>query len=335
MTMPSEQPTIFRRVFAPYGNFILLFIGAGFISGGIVHLGEGINWWDGSLLLLGIVLFVLGSYLQEVFYHQKNLQEEGVLAFLGYSLLLSIGVGMASGGTQHFIDTPGYSSLLIPLGVSLGVWAFVLKQGIDLTRSQWMKLVVGVALFGLVLGAGLSFVAGRLPSSPGHAHGASVERAHEPSSHYMTVRNEAEFLQQMIPHHQEAVDTSAFVLTRTTNPELRAFVDRVIDVQAAEIQQMKTWKQAWFGSEYREDGSYMPMMENLSTLSEQVLDQAYIRGMIEHHKGAVQMAEQVLALSPRSEIKELAEAIVRTQTEEIRLLESWLLSDDLPRHGHS
>ncbi len=334
MSMPSEQPSFFRRVFAPYGNFILLFIGAGFISGGIVHLGEGVNWWDGSLLLLGIVLFVLGSYLQEVFYHQKNLQEEGVLAFLGYSLLLSIGVGMASGGTQHFIDTPKYSALLIPLGLSLGACAFVLKQGIDLTRGQWVKLVVGLTVFGLVLGTGLSFISSGLPASPGHAHHSSVDGADERASHHMSVRSEEEFLQRMIPHHQEAVDTSAFVLTRTANRELRAFVDRVIDVQAEEIQQMKTWKKAWFGTEYREDGSYLPMMENLTTLSDQALDQVYIRGMIEHHQGAIQMAEQVLALSPRAEVKELAEAIVRTQTEEIRQLEGWIPFASMSGHQH-
>lgn len=330
--MSSESVGFVRRIGAPYGNFILLFIGAGFISGGIVHLGEGVNWWDGSLLVLGIVLFVLGSYLQEVLQHQKNLREEGVLAFLGYSLLLSIGVGMASGGTQHFIDTPSYSAVLIPLGLALGACAFVLKQGIQLTKGEWTRFYAGLAVTALALGVGLSALAARLPTSFGHAHGVTVEEAHVGATHHMDVTSEEAFLQAMIPHHQEAVDTSAFVLTRTAHPELRAFVERVIDVQAAEVQQMKTWKSAWFKREYHENGSYMPMMEDLTTISDEALDQAYIRGMIAHHQGAVQMARQLLTLSPREELQRMAEAIIRTQTDEIRQLESWL--NEPVRSGH-
>lgn len=330
-----DQQSFASRVFKPYGNFILLFIGAGFTSGGIVHLGEGFNWWDASLLALGILLFVLGSYMQEVLYHKKTLQEEGLVAFLGYSLLLSIGVGMASGGTQHFIDTPHYSAYLIPLGLFIGVCAFVLKQNIALSKAQWMKLLLGGAIFGLALSIGLSTLAKIVPVSSGHAANHRVtHQAGEGASHQMQVRNEADFLQQMIPHHQEAVDTSAYLLTRTANPELRAFVDRVIDVQAEEIQQMKTWQQSWLGTEYREDGSYIPMMEDLSKVTGAALDQAYIRGMIEHHKGAIHMAEQILQGSPRPEVKAMAEAIIRTQGEEIRQLESWTKSEVSSRHDH-
>ena len=137
------------------------------------------------------------------------------------------------------------------------------------------------------------------------------------------MQNDAAFLQHMIPHHQEAVDTSAYVLTRTTRPELRAFVRGVIEVQAAEIEQMKTWHQSWFDRAYTDDGSYAPMMGNLSGLSGEALDQAYIQGMIEHHRGAIMMAEAIKRASARPEILMMADAIIRTQTQEIAQLEEW------------
>lgn len=331
-----DQQNLSSRVLAPYATFVALFIGAGFTSGGIVHLGEGFNWWDASLLALGVMFFVLGSYIQEILYHKKALQEEGVVAFLAYSLLLSIGVGMASGGTQHFVDTPTYSAYLIPLGLLIGVAAFTLKQNIELTNAQWKKLLLGGVVLSVALGVGLSVLARTVPTSLGHGSHThnTEERGSGHEAHKMLVQSEAEFLQQMIPHHQEAVDTSAYMLTRTANPELLAFVARVIDAQAEEIQQMKMWQRSWFGTEYRDDGSYVPMMEDLSKVTGTALDQTYIRGMIDHHRGAIQMAEQVLQQAPRPEVKTMAEAIIRTQTEEIRQLELWGEGKPETEHHH-
>jgi uncharacterized protein (DUF305 family) len=45
--------------------------------------------------------------------------------------------------------------------------------------------------------------------------------------------------------------------------------------------------------------------------------------MIEHHEGAIDMAEDVLE-NENSEVKALAEAIIEAQTREIELMESLL-----------
>ncbi|HBO38321.1 MAG TPA: hypothetical protein DD638_06630, partial [Pasteurellaceae bacterium] len=46
------------------------------------------------------------------------------------------------------------------------------------------------------------------------------------------VTDDKSFLNGMIPHHQEAVDTSAVILTRTNNPELVKFAQEVIATQS-------------------------------------------------------------------------------------------------------
>lgn len=168
---------IMTRVVIPFLIFAAMFVGAGFVSGGIVHLGEGLNIWDISLLLIGIVLFVVGSYLHEVRYIKKNIQERGMTIFLVYSLMLSIGIGMASGGMQHFVDTPEYSVYLIPIGIWIGMVAYILKENIQFSVSRWIAFVLGSVFFGFILGGLLFVFAEIMPQSwqhGAHAHGGET-----------------------------------------------------------------------------------------------------------------------------------------------------------------
>lgn len=142
--------------------------------------------------------------------------------------------------------------------------------------------------------------------------------------HRMTVATDAEFLMQMIPHHQEAVDTSQYVLDRTDDPEMQAFLRGIIDAQTREIAQMKAWHRAWFGSDYRDDGRYQPMMPNLQGLSDARLVPAYLHGMVMHHMGAIDMARQLLGFTKRPELISFAEEIVRVQTDEIGWMMNYL-----------
>jgi O-antigen/teichoic acid export membrane protein len=161
-----------QRVFAPFLTFIALFIGTGFVSGSIVHMGEGINSWDLSLLGIGVVLFVAGSVIQDVQQGMRRIKEGGIIMFLLLSLLLSIGIGMASGGMQHFVDTPAYSAVLIPLGLALGFGAFIFKERIALTTKEWLLVLPGTLAVAVAVAVALRATAGALPESllQDHAH---------------------------------------------------------------------------------------------------------------------------------------------------------------------
>lgn len=52
-------------------------------------------------------------------------------------------------------------------------------------------------------------------------------------------------------------------------------------------------------------------------------DKAFIDEMIIHHQGAVEMAKMVLMQSNRSELKDLAQAIITAQTQEIDQMTQW------------
>lgn len=54
------------------------------------------------------------------------------------------------------------------------------------------------------------------------------------------------FLDEMIVHHQGAVDMAQLVLTTSQRPELKTFANEIITAQTREIGQMRAWRGTWF-----------------------------------------------------------------------------------------
>lgn len=130
--------------------------------------------------------------------------------------------------------------------------------------------------------------------------------------------SERQFLQEMIPHHQEAVDTAKLVAEKGDNAEVKKLAGDIVTAQEKEIADMKTWYKNWYGVDYKDDGSYKPMMRSaLSTLSGNALDRAFLEDMIQHHMGALMMGQSVVANLQHKEVEDLAKAIAETQSSEI------------------
>lgn len=65
------------------------------------------------------------------------------------------------------------------------------------------------------------------------------------------------------------------------------------------------------------------MHERMMAASGVTVDQAYIAKMIEHHRGAVAMAEVALKESRDPEIRRMAQVVVDSQTREIAEMQAW------------
>ena len=139
------------------------------------------------------------------------------------------------------------------------------------------------------------------------------------------VRSEYDFIAEMIPHHQEAVESSLEVAGRTERPELRDFVSGIATVQAAEIETMESWLAQWYP---RRSGQadYRPMMRPVAGLSNDRADRSFLEDMIMHHRMAVMMAQGLLAgdYSERPEVIAFARQVIRDQNSEIEQMETWL-----------
>lgn len=128
------------------------------------------------------------------------------------------------------------------------------------------------------------------------------------------IKSDQQFLEMMIPHHQEAVESSKMLLAQTEDPEMKKFLQGVIDAQSKEIEQMKTWYKDWFGKDYLSNGDYMAMMTDATT------GQSYRTAMIVHHMEAIEMAKQLKTFTKRPELIKLAEDIIATQSKEVDFL---------------
>lgn len=333
------------EVAKPYLSYVAMFVGMGLISGSIVHAAqEGVLNRSLILLGIGVVMFSIGSFINEVIFKTGNIEREGVFRYILFSLFLAMGIGMISGSTQHFMDTPIYASYLMPIGVFLSSLAFALRNNYELSKGTWVKLITVGVVFAGVLFVGLNTFAKSLPeeSAAGHhgaaaseassGHGASeAEPAAASVSHGVAVTDDESFLRGMIPHHQEAVDTSALILARTNNPQLSKFTQDVIATQSREIMQMKNWYASTQGKPYQANGQYAAMMgdvKNFQTSKPQA-DAQYMQGMIAHHEGAIAMAQQILPVTKNTDIKQMAQAIIDTQNKEVQILKGWLVQSDV------
>lgn len=134
----------------------------------------------------------------------------------------------------------------------------------------------------------------------------------------MMVASEREFIEGMIPHHQEAVDTAREVIERgATTPEIKELVKNIVITQEKEIADMKMWFETWYGEQYADTDEYEPMMRELENLSGVEIDRAFIGDMIMHHMGAIMMARSVEPYIEHDEMSDLVKAIITTQSSEI------------------
>lgn len=152
---------------------------------------------------------------------------------------------------------------------------------------------------------------------------------------------DALFIDMMVPHHQGAVEMAKIALERGEHPEILAMAEAIIASQQAEIDQMKAWKLAWYGSSDTPPMSAMPAMEEMPGMggmghamdmqaevdalrgAPEPFDLAFINAMIPHHQSAIDAAQKVLDSAEHPEIKALAQAIIDAQQKEIEQMEEW------------
>jgi uncharacterized protein (DUF305 family) len=131
----------------------------------------------------------------------------------------------------------------------------------------------------------------------------------------------------MIPHHEQAVEMSALVPQRSTNPEVIKLAADISAAQEPEIQTMKGFLAQWnagegAGHEGHDMGAMAGMVDDgsmakLETLKGAEFDKLWLTSMIGHHEGAVTMAKTEIADGANADAKALADHIVTAQEAEI------------------
>ncbi len=146
------------------------------------------------------------------------------------------------------------------------------------------------------------------------------------------------FIEQMIPHHADAIAMAHLALEQGEHPEIRDLAQNIIDSQSTEIDQMKSWYQGWFNKAVPDvfaetdhgmgsgmmHGGVMNNESDIESLrSAEPFDKAFIEEMIPHHQMAVMMAQMLKNSTTRPEMKQLADNIIEAQNKEIEQMRNW------------
>jgi uncharacterized protein (DUF305 family) len=144
---------------------------------------------------------------------------------------------------------------------------------------------------------------------------------------------DADFAKGMILHHQGAIDMSMIVLKHGKDVMVRKLATDIIAAQKTEIAQMSAWlarnsSQSLFADSaavtkaFTEANARMHADMPMSFTGDADVD--FMKGMIPHHEGAVAMAKILLQFGKDAELRKLADDVVRTQNEEITMMQAWL-----------
>ncbi|MHC5906826.1 DUF305 domain-containing protein [Streptomyces sp. S6] len=171
--------------------------------------------------------------------------------------------------------------------------------------------------------------------SKGASEGAS-EGAHN--------AQDVTFAQGMIPHHRQAVEMAALAADRASSAQVKTLAGRIQQAQDPEIATMSGWLKAWGEKvpDGKADHSGMAGMEGMSgmdgmagmmgaadmkkleTASGAEFDTQFMKMMIEHHKGAIEMAKTEKAKGSYAPALTLSDAIVTAQQAEITEMNGFL-----------
>ncbi|MET7911778.1 hypothetical protein ABZS98_26610 [Streptomyces avermitilis] len=167
-----------RPLAARYLGYVGYFVGAGLISGAVVHHPLDPDRYT-RIAAYGALVFLAATVLNEFLLARERPGLARMLIVVGSSLLLSFGIGMLSGGLQHFDDFPARGAVLVPAGIVVSFIAYVIKDADTPTRRIFSLLGLTVMAVAALAFFGLREVAASMEATPdgGHSHGTAEEPA--------------------------------------------------------------------------------------------------------------------------------------------------------------
>lgn len=166
---------------------------------------------------------------------------------------------------------------------------------------------------------------------------STVEAGQEQEAEQGAEFNDADvaFAQQMIPHHQQAVEMAQLAADRAERQEIKDLAARVEAAQAPEIATLEGWLGEWgedlpmegMDMDHGQDGMGMMSDEDMSMLesaSGAEFDRLFLEMMVRHHSGAIEMAEEELSDGQHPDALEMAQEIKDTQEAEVAEMEALL-----------
>lgn len=190
-----------------------------------------------------------------------------------------------------------------------------------------LALAAGAAALAVALGACSTPEASSAPETPSAS--ATVSPA----------RNDVDvdFTRGMVVHHRSALEMAETAASRAEDPRVADLAARVTASQEPEIERMTSWLEAWGeeapsgtdgmdGMGGMDEAGMMSgeEMDRLRSASGPSFDEMWLRAMVVHHRGAVDMARTEITDGENPEAIALAKTITSDQEAEIDEMEQVL-----------
>ena len=208
-------------------------------------------------------------------------------------------------------------------------------------KTKTRTRALGAVALTLVLGAGVT------------ACGDDTSDAGGQSEVSATEHNDADvaFASDMIAHHAQALSMVDLTIKRDLDPEVQALAEDIRDAQGPEIETMADWLTQWgedvpetmrdhvnsghdMGdmSDNMDDMGHDDMpgmmtsedMDALENASDAEFQDMWLEMMIEHHEGAIEMAETEQGDGQFKDAVDLAGQIIDAQQQEIDIMRGLL-----------
>jgi len=182
--------------------------------------------------------------------------------------------------------------------------------------------------------AGLMAIGALLAGCGDNGHSGDMGHDDKPAASAEANQADITFAQEMIPHHEQAIEMAKLAPSRAEDEEVRKLAQQIEGAQDPEIKTMTGWLKEWGaepgGMDHGDMGGEMPGMMTDQDMAEleksngAAFDRRFMEMMIKHHEGAIEMAKTELMDGENADAKKLAQDIIDAQQAEIATMNELL-----------
>lgn len=164
-----------------------------------------------------------------------------------------------------------------------------------------------------------------------------VDSMHMPmmNTEFVESKNvDKDFIANMIPHHQGAIDSAKMILEHSKNEQVRAIAKNIISAQEQEVKDFnellasgqlnntkvddKTYQHFVMEEKAIMNDMMNQMIAVTKTRDKKSIDYTFILAMKYHHIGAIKVSKQILSYTKDPVIRKIARNIIKDQSKEIK-----------------
>jgi uncharacterized protein (DUF305 family) len=136
--------------------------------------------------------------------------------------------------------------------------------------------------------------------------------------------NEGVYISDMVALHQEVVDSSRYVLGKTTDEEVKSFADQQMKSGTQNTWKLIGWHQELHGKDFPKASEIQKRVPDLTIHAGKDLERVYLQGMIDSDKEVMSRSKALILVTQEDKLKQFASDLVIEKEKDIEKLKAWV-----------